>query len=61
MVLETFVAAGSRVADYEIARIEVSRFAWPLATLRQIHGETAMGWTAFVAAMNDGRPAPKSH
>jgi hypothetical protein len=54
-VLESFVAGGSCVADYAIARIELSRFAWPLSTLRQIHGETSMGWTAFVVEMSDGR------
>ena len=32
----------------------MSPFAWPLAVLEQIHGETAMGWTAFVVEMKDG-------
>lgn len=54
-VVESFAANKSCVADYEILRIEASRFAWPLSTLRQIHGETRMGWTAFVVEMNDGR------
>jgi hypothetical protein len=54
-VLEVFVAAGSRVADHDISRVAISPHAWPLATLRQIHGETTMGWTAFVVEMSDGR------
>jgi len=54
MVVESFVAGGSRVADYEIKAVEPSPFAWPPATLKQIHGETAMSWTAFVVEMSDG-------
>ncbi len=53
-VVETFVAGRSSVASYDVARVEPSPFAWPRAMLRQIHGETTMGWTAFVAVMNDG-------
>jgi hypothetical protein len=54
MVVESFVAAGSRVADYEIKSVEASPFAWPIETLKMIHGETVMSWTAFVAEMKDG-------
>ena len=53
-VLESFVAASSRVAHYELQEIEISPFAWPVALLKTIHGETAMGWTAFVTEMKDG-------
>lgn len=53
-VVETFVSASSRVADYHVRDVEVSPFAWPLDLLKQIHGETAMGWTAFVVEMRDG-------
>jgi hypothetical protein len=53
-VVESFVSAGSRVASYHIRDVDVSPFAWPIELLRQIHGETAMGWTAFVVEMNDG-------
>jgi hypothetical protein len=53
-VVESFVASRTSVADYEIDGIEISPFAWPLSTLKKIHGETTMGWTAFVAEMNDG-------
>jgi len=53
-VVESFVSTGSRVASYHIRDVEVSPFAWPIALLRQIQGETAMGWTAFVTEMKDG-------
>src|ERR1700681_3954295 len=52
-VVESFVASRTSVADYEIDGIEISPFAWPLSTLKKIHGETTMGWTAFVAEMSD--------
>ena len=53
-VVETFVSSGSRVADYDLKSVETSPFAWPVDILRTIHGETTMGWTAFVAEMKDG-------
>ncbi len=53
-VVATFVASGSSVAGYHIKAVEVSQFAWPVELLRTIHGETTMGWTAFVAEMKDG-------
>jgi hypothetical protein len=53
-VVETFAAGGSRVPEYYVMAVELSPFAWPLELLRTIHGETTMGWTAFVAEMNDG-------
>jgi hypothetical protein len=54
-VVGSFVADGSTVASYDILRVEPSPFAWPRATLEQIHGETTMAWTAFVAEMSDGK------
>lgn len=54
-VVEIFVAGRSTIASYDVARVEPSPFAWPKTMLKQIHGETTMGWTAFVAVMNDGR------
>jgi hypothetical protein len=53
-IVETFVAGGSQVAEYDLKDIEVSPFAWPFELLKTIHGETSMGWTAFVAEMKDG-------
>ncbi len=53
-VLRVFVAGGNHVARYDLSEVESSPFAWPLELLKQIQGETAMGWTAFVAEMTDG-------
>ena len=55
MVVESFVSKGSHIADYQIKAVEPSPFAWPLALLKQIHGETVMSWTAFVVEMKDGK------
>lgn len=54
-IVRLFVAGGNRVNSYDIATVELSRFAIPLHLLRQIEGETTMGWTGFVLEMNDGR------
>lgn len=54
-IVKTFVAAGNRVNSYDIARVEPSRYAIPLALLREIQGETTMAWTGFVFEMKDGR------
>jgi hypothetical protein len=53
-VAAVFVAAGSRVNSFDLQSVEPSPYAWPLAVLKTIQGETAMGWTAFVAEMRDG-------
>jgi hypothetical protein len=53
-VVESFVCAGSRVADDQLKNVELSPFAWPIELLRNIHRETTTRWTAFVAEMNDG-------
>ena len=41
------------MADYHIRRVEASPFARPIRTLKEIHGETTMGWTAFVVEIDD--------
>ena len=53
-VVESFVCAGSRVADDQLKNVEISPFAWPIELLRNIHREISLGWTAFVAEMKDG-------
>ncbi len=53
-IVRTFVAAGNRVAPDLIAELEPSRYAIPLARLRETHGETSMSWTQFVGVMKDG-------
>jgi hypothetical protein len=53
-IVESFVTNSSHVAEYDLSAAELSPFAWPLELLNTIHGETAMGRTAFVAEMKDG-------
>jgi hypothetical protein len=55
-IVETFVAQGNRVNDYDVASASPSRFAIPLSLLSQIQGETTMAWTGWVFRMRDGRP-----
>lgn len=54
-VVGSFVATGGNVDFYQLKHIALSPFAWPQSMLKTIHGETSMGWTAFVVEMNDGR------
>jgi hypothetical protein len=53
--VKSIVADGNRVNEYDVARIEPSRFAFPPAILDRIEGETTMGWTGFSARMRDGK------
>lgn len=54
-IVKTFVAGGNCINHYDIAKVDKSDFAFPLQTLKQIRGETKMGWTGFVAKMQDGK------
>lgn len=54
-IVKTFVASGNRVNDYDIAKVEPSRYAIPLGLLKQIKSETSMSWTGFVLEMRDGK------
>ena len=54
-IFSVFVAGGNRVNDYDVASVSPSRYAPPLDLLRQIHGETTMGWTGWVFEMKDGK------
>jgi hypothetical protein len=54
-IVESFVTNRSTLAWYEIKSVKASPFAWPVSILNNIHGETTMGWTAFVVEMDDGR------
>ena len=54
-IVETFVAGGNRINDYDVASAGESKYAIPLPLLRKIHGETTMGWTGWVFQMRDGR------
>lgn len=53
--VKNFVTNGNCINDYDIDRVEKSRFAFPLKIQNQIRGETTMGWTGFTAKMIDGR------
>ena len=55
LIVSTFVTKGNRINDYDVASAEPSRFAPPFSLLRQIHGETTMGWTGWVFEMTDGK------
>jgi hypothetical protein len=54
-IVKTFVTSGNCLNYYDISKVEKSDFAFPEQTLRQIRGETKMGWTGFVAKMKDGK------
>lgn len=54
-IVKNFVANGNCINDFDIDRVEKSKFAFPLKIQNQIRGETTMGWTGFVAKMNDGK------
>jgi hypothetical protein len=54
-IVEHFVTNGNRINDYDIEKVEKSKYAFPISTLKQIQGETSMGWTGFAAKMKDGK------
>lgn len=54
-IVRNFVAAGNRIAEYEIETVAESPFSIPLARLREIGGETSVGWTGFSGKMKDGK------
>jgi hypothetical protein len=54
-IVKNFVTSGNCINDYDIDRVEKSKFAFPLDIQRQIQGETTMGWTGFVSKMKDGK------
>ncbi len=52
-IVKRFVTGGNRINDYDIEKVDFSINAFPQSILSQIQGETKMGWTGFVARMND--------
>ena len=54
-VVGAFAASGGTVDVYNLKRVNTSPYAWPVSMLKTIHGETTMGWTAFVVEMKDSR------
>lgn len=53
-IVETFICSGNRINYYDIKELKESPFAIPLERMREIKGETSMGWTQFTARMADG-------
>jgi hypothetical protein len=53
-IVENIVTTGNCVNYYDIRSVQMSRFSIPLQRLREIAGETSMGWTEFYATMSDG-------
>src|ERR1022692_3278090 len=54
-IVKNFITKGNCINDYDIDRVEKSKFAFPLKVQRQIRGETTMGWTSIAAKMKDGK------
>lgn len=54
-IVKNFVTNGNCINEYDISKVELSKYAFPVATIKQIRGETKMGWTGFVAKMKDGK------
>jgi hypothetical protein len=54
-IVKSFVTKGNCVNAYDVARVEKSRYAFPLAIQKKIVGETPMGWTGFAARMKGGK------
>jgi hypothetical protein len=54
-IVSSFAAQGNNINDYDVASVAPSRFVPPLILLKQIHGETCMGWTGWVFEMKDGK------
>jgi len=54
-IVKTFVTGGNSVNHYDLHALSLSPFAIPLARMKEIGGETSMGWTEFYATMQDGQ------
>lgn len=54
-IVKLFVTQGNCINDYDIAKVEKSKYSFSLETLKNIKGETKMSWTGFVAKMKDGK------
>ncbi|PTQ99748.1 hypothetical protein C8P68_102578 [Mucilaginibacter yixingensis] len=54
-IVKSFVTKGNCINDYDIERVEKSKYAFPFNIQQQIRGETTMGWTGFAAKMKDGK------
>jgi hypothetical protein len=53
-IVAVFVCKGNRINPHEIKELNESPYAIPKERMREIKGETLMGWTQFIAQMRDG-------
>jgi len=53
-IIQSFVCSGNHLNGYDIESLKPSPYLIPVDRLGEIEGETSMGWTEFVAVMNDG-------
>ena len=53
--VRNFVSTGNRINFWDIQGLTVTQEAIPMEHLANIGGETAMGFTAFIVTMKDGR------
>ncbi len=53
-IVKNFVCSGNRLNYFEIKELQPSIYAIPTERMREIGGETSMGWTEFNAIMDDG-------
>jgi len=54
-IVKTFVTSGNCINDYDIRKVEKSKYVLPTDIQGKIRGETTMGWTGFVMKMKDGK------
>jgi hypothetical protein len=54
-IVKLFVTSGNKINDYDIEKVEKSRFAFPIEILKKLRGETTMAWTGFAVRMKDGK------
>lgn len=54
-IVKLFVTQGNCINDYDISKVEKSKYSFSIETLKNIKGETKMSWTSFVAKMKDGK------
>jgi hypothetical protein len=54
VIVTLFVTKNNSVNDYSLRELANSSFAIPPPRMKEIKGETSMGWTEFYAVMKDG-------
>ena len=54
-IVKNFVCSGNKINYYDICSIQPSPYALSEERLKEIKGETSMGWTEFTVRMHDGK------